>query len=246
METVALKNDHVLHLMFALTARHLAYCRPDRKDEYIATAEYHYEAALTIVTSEIADMRADNCDAILTSVQLICFVSWAKGPQPGEYLAFGENGRSEWLVMFRGIKTTVMSVGAEKFTKTHAPATRNKGRPLPPMDKPAGYEDQLKDLREHIAYVSEPAVRDENVHSVDILEEMYSNRYGGVDGEYHVSFGWLYRMSDAFLDRLQQCDPLTLIVYAHFVVLMRDMEKFWLVNAQTCSDRQLTGNLSGT
>jgi hypothetical protein len=89
------------------------------------------------------------------------------------------------------------------------------------------------ELKEHIEFVSEPADRDDNVDSVEVLQEMYSNRYGGKDGEYHVAFGWLYRMSEDFLDRLQRCDPLPLIIYAHFVVLMHDLEKFWYMKGWT-------------
>ncbi|CAN9257506.1 unnamed protein product [Alternaria alternata] len=232
-EEVAMKNQHVLHLIFAFTALHLAVCRPNRKEHYTTTADYHYERALALVTPEIASLSPDNCDAVLQSVQMICFVSWARGPQAGEYLAFGKHGRSDWLVMFRGIRTTLTSLSRDHFSKTHGPNTRGKGRLLPPSDGPFEYEKQLMELKEHIEFVSEPADRDDNVDSVEVLQEMYSNRYGGKDGEYHVAFGWLYRMSEDFLDRLQRCDPLPLIIYAHFVVLMHDLEKFWYMKGWT-------------
>ncbi|KAG9191079.1 hypothetical protein G6011_09167 [Alternaria panax] len=233
-EEIAMKNEHVLHLMFAFTALHLAVCRPDRKEHYTATADHHYKRALALVTPEIAGLNPDNCDAVLQSVQLICFVGWARGPQAGEYLAFGKHGRSDWLVMFRGIRTTLNTFERDGFTKTHAPNTRSKGRLLPPSDGPFEYEKQLRELKEHIEFVSEDFDRDDNVDSVVVLQEMYSNRYGGKDEDYHIAFGWLYRMSDEFLERLQRCDLLPLIIYAHFVVLMHDMEKFWYMKGWTC------------
>jgi hypothetical protein len=233
MVDIALQHDHVLHLIFSLTAFHLVRCRPSRQEEYVATAEYHYERALALITPEIASMSPHNCDAVLISVQLICFVSWAQGPQAGEYLAFGEHGGSEWLVMFRGIRTTRNTMGTETFTKTHAPGLRARGRPLPPPDEPFEYQKHLQELREHVEYVSEPSERDDDVNSMDVLQEMYSNRYSGKDEEYHVVFAWLYRMSDEFLDRLQQRGPLPLIIYAHFIVLMLDMEKFWYMKGWT-------------
>jgi hypothetical protein len=232
-EEIALKHEHVLHFIFAFTALHLATCRPERKETYTATADHHYERALALITPEIAGLNPDNCDGVLQSVQLICFVSWARGPQAGEYLAFGKHGRSEWLIMFRGIRTTLNTLGRSNFTKTHAPAIRSKGRLLPPTDGPFEHEKQIKELKEHIEFVSEAADREENVHSVEILQEMYSNRYGGKDGEYHVVFGWLYRMSEDFLERLQRRDPLPLIIYAHFVVLMHDLERFWYMKGWT-------------
>jgi hypothetical protein len=233
MEDVAFNHQHVLHLMFALTALQLSRCRPNRRKQYIATADHHYEIALSRVTPDLAVINSNNCDAILLSVQLICFVNWARGPQPGEFLAFGEHGRSDWLVMFRGIRTTLDSYGRHNFTKTHAPALRSKGRPLPPMDEPVGYSEQLSELREHVLAVCQPSEREENMQAVDILQECYSNRYDGIDSELHVSFAWLYRLPEPFLDRLQARDATTLVIYAHFVVLIYEMERFWYLKGWT-------------
>jgi hypothetical protein len=219
--------------MFALTALHLAHCRPHRREEYALTADYHCERALSQVTREIVAIGSENCDAVYLSVQLICFVTWAKGPQAGEYLAFGEHSNSEWLVMFRGIRTTLHMMAREEFAKTYAPATRAKGRPLSPSSEPAGYEEQLRELQEHVAFVSTPFDRADNMKAMEVLLEMYANRYKGNDSEYHVSFGWLYRMTEEFVDRLQQRDPIPLIIYAHFVVLMHDMERFWYMKGWT-------------
>jgi hypothetical protein len=225
LEEVALQHHHVLHLMFALTALQLARCRTDRGAEYRATADHHYERALADVTRAMRNISSDNCDAILISVQLICFVNWARGAQPGDYLAFAECGTSDWLVMFRGIRTTLECFGRENF-KRHAPAVESKSRPLPPMSEPLGYEKQLTELREHVAVTSSPSESEANVRAMDILQECYSNRYEGVDSEYHVVFAWLYKMSDDFLDRLQQRDIIALTIYAHFVVLVHEMERF--------------------
>lgn len=230
---IGLKHHHVLHLMLAFAALHLASCRPERRDEYTLVADYHYERALAIVTPLLPTIDASNCDAILTSVQMICFVTWAQGPRPGEYLAFGEHGRSEWLVMFRGIRMTTESFERDKFGKTHAPSLKAKNRPLSHIAAPDGYENQLKALRDHVICVAEPADSEDEVMAVDILYECYTNRYKGIDGEYHVVFAWLYRMKDGFLERLQRRSPLPLIIYAHFIVLMHEMERFWYMKGWT-------------
>lgn len=234
MADIGFANPYVLHLMFAFTALHLAHCRPERREQYAATADHHYERALVLVTPEIANLNTSNCDAVLVAVQMICFISWGRGPQPGEYLAFGQNKKSDWLMMFRGIRTTLSSIRREQFVKTHAPATRSKNRPLPAQEVPEEYEKQLDELREHIDCVSKDTPdHEDDTKSVDVLREMYDNRYQGIDTEYHVAFGWLYRMSDEFLDRLQQRDPIPMIVYAHFVVLIRALEQFWYMQGWT-------------
>ncbi|KAF2125786.1 hypothetical protein P153DRAFT_369782 [Dothidotthia symphoricarpi CBS 119687] len=234
MADMGFDHPYVMHLLFALTALHLAFCRPSRKELYTTTADYHYERALALVTPEIASINASNCDAVLISVQTICFISWARGPQPGEYLAFGQNGRSDWLVMFRGIRTTLESLGRDQFVRSHVPALRYKGRPLSVQDAPAAYEKQLDELHGHISAISKDTPESEdNISAVEILRSCYENRYQGIDGEYHIAFAWLFRMKDDFLDRLQQRDPTPLLIYAHFVVLMHDMERFWYMKGWT-------------
>lgn len=231
---LGLSHSHLLHLVFALTALHLAYCRPERRKQYEAHADRHYALALSSVTKELANINPENCDAVYTSVQLICFVCWARGPQPGEYLAFGKNGRSEWLLMFRGIRTTIESLGSEHFVKSYAPKIRSKGKPLPHTETPLAFEERLNELHDYIAILSAKGKDlEDDLRGVDVLIECYKSRYGGKDGEYHVVFAWLYRMSEGFLERLQRHDPAPLIIYAHFVVLISEMERFWYIKGWT-------------
>ncbi|KAF1963778.1 hypothetical protein CC80DRAFT_433633 [Byssothecium circinans] len=230
---MALSHSHVLHLIFALTALHLAYCRPARREEYVAKADHHYTIALSTLSTNLSHINQENCDAILTSVQMVSFLAWARGPQPGEFLAFGDNGRSEWLTMFRGIRTTIETMGQPAFAKSYVPAIRAKVKPLALKNPPLAYQQPLTDLNDYIIYNSSPESLETNKHSFDVLLECYSNRYGGKDGEYHVVFAWLYRMGDAFLEALQRHDTVPLVVYAHFAVLMHDMEIFWYMKGWT-------------
>ncbi|KAF2851383.1 hypothetical protein T440DRAFT_62524 [Plenodomus tracheiphilus IPT5] len=242
--TVGLSHPHLLHLIFAFTALHLASCRPSQRDSYTAKSNKHYDIALSLLTPALANLNPNNCDAVLLSVQLVCFIHWARGPLPGEYLAFANTNnnpdsstaaKSEWLLMFRGIRTTLESLDRGSFQKTHEPATRAKGLPLPlsSLNEPTGYETQLSSLREHVEFISDPIDRDDNIKAVDILVEMYDNRYTGKDAEYHVVFGWLYRMSDSFLARLERKDAVPLVLFAHFVVLIWDLERFWYMKGWT-------------
>jgi hypothetical protein len=230
---VSFSHDFVLHLLLAVTALHLAYCRPARHDEYTTLADYHYGAALPSVTSELSHISQENCDAVLLSVQLICFITWARRPQPGEYLAFGENGRSEWLIMFRGVRTTRESLEDGAFTRSLAPNLRTKTGPLRELRPPPAFNEPLAELLSYIKTNSTPSELECNLYSHKVLEECYHNRYCGVDGEYHVVFAWLYKMTDGFLEALQRHDAVPLVLYAHFAVLMNDMEAFWYMRGWT-------------
>lgn len=232
LHDIALGHTHVLHLMFALTALQLASCRADRRKYYITLADRHYEAALSNVTHAMANIDKDNSDAVLVSVQLICFVNWAKGPREGEYLAFGTQGRSDWLIMFRGVRTT-SEASKQHTSKDVSDARVPQSRPLSSLCEPTGWESQLTELHEHVFAISAPTEKREDTRALDILRECFTSRYHGEDSEYHVVFAWLYKMSDNFLDRMQQHDPIPLIIFAHFVVLMQEMEQFWYMKDWT-------------
>ncbi|KAF2011394.1 hypothetical protein BU24DRAFT_426470 [Aaosphaeria arxii CBS 175.79] len=236
MTELMLQSNHSLHLIFCVTALHLAYCRPARKYEYIELADRHYGLGLPPLTEALANLNADNCDSVYFSVQAVCFVAFARGPQPGQYLAFGENGRSEWLIMFRGIRSTIESISQENFQKTHAINISSTRKPLQPhhVNKPPEWERRLQDLREHVEFLSQNSQHlDSILRAVDVLINCYDNRYNGKDGEYHVVFAWLYRMDEAYLKLLQQHDSAALMIYAYFAVLMSDLEKFWYMKGWT-------------
>jgi hypothetical protein len=231
---VGFAHQYVLHLLLAITALHLAHCRPARRDDYIAQADHHYTAALPSVTSELSHINQNNCDAVLLSVQIICFITWARGPQAGEFLAFGENGRSQWLIMFRGVRTTIESLEPGSFTRSLARNLRaSKTGPLLGLKPPPAYREPLDELLNFVKSNSAPAQLDCNLFSHDVLLECYQNRYNGVDGEYHVVFAWLYKMQEEFLEALQRHDVVPLVLYAHFAVLMKDMEGFWYLRGWT-------------
>ncbi|KAH8707658.1 hypothetical protein GQ44DRAFT_752829 [Phaeosphaeriaceae sp. PMI808] len=229
---LGLTHHYVLHLIFAITALHLAYCRPARYDEYTAKANQHYAKAILVVTSELSQLNQRNCDAVLLSVQLISFIGWARGPQPGEFLAFGASQRSEWLMMFRGIRTTMESLDYDAFTKSHTPQMRMRGK-LPQHTIHLAFEQPLADLRDYIQYASSPSRLASNLSALELLLECYGNRYNGTDSEYHTVFGWLFKMEDEFLDAMQRGDAIPLVLYAYFVVLLNDLERFWYMKGWT-------------
>ena len=113
------------------------------------------------------------------------------------------------------------NTGYDNFTRSRLPNIRAKGRPLPQVAGSLSYEEPLAELREYIQYAScSPSAMDHSLSAHQLLLECYSNRYGGIDGEYHVVFAWLYRMEEEFLEALQRHEAVPLVLYAHFALLM--------------------------
>jgi hypothetical protein len=141
--------------------------------------------------------------------------------------------------MFRGVRTTLESVGRDQFSKAYAPSFRAKGQPLSSLEPPLQWEERLSDLEVHVKILhskspmpSDHDLRDD-LYALSTLRECYESRYGGKDSELHVAFAWLYRMPEEFLARLQRHDVGPLLIYAYFVVLMREMERFWYIRGWT-------------
>jgi hypothetical protein len=217
-------HHYILHLIFTFTALHLAYSRPEQRDEYVALADRHYDIALPSLTSELGNITSVNCHAVCMGAQLICLICWAHGPQPGEYLAFGESGRSDWLIMFRGIRTT-REIMSTDYLRVKCPE-----RPLPLDREPPEFEKAITELRDWVQHVSSTESECyENLQNVDLLMECFQGRYGGLESELLLVFAWLFKSSEEFLVRLQNYDPIPLIVYAYFTVLLGDMERLWYV-----------------
>jgi hypothetical protein len=226
MTQLGFVHHYILHLIFAFTALHLAYSRPEQRDEYIALADRHYDIALPSITFELGNLNAENCHAVSMGVQLICCICWARGPQPGEYLAFGETGRSEWLIMFRGIRTTREILSTE-YLRVTVPE-----RPLRFEREPPQFEKAITELRDWVQHVSSTeSERDENLENIDLLMVCFRSRYHGRESELLLVFAWLYKSSEQFLLRLQNYDPVPLIVYAYFIVLLGDMERLWYASS---------------
>ncbi|PVI07444.1 hypothetical protein DM02DRAFT_703444 [Periconia macrospinosa] len=228
-----LAHTYVLHLILAIAALHLAHSRPAQREEYSSKANDHYSVALPLLTKELSTLSEDNCDAVILAERMLNFITWGRGPQPGEFLAFGNGGRSEWLTLFRGIRTTAEAL-EDRFvaSKMVAPSISRKGKPLA-LDPPFEYKQALAELRDYITHNSSPSLLSDNIESYDILSNCYHNRYEGIDCEYHMAFAWLYKMKEDFINAMQRHESIPLVIYAHFVVLMGDLERFWYMKGWT-------------
>lgn len=126
--------------------------------------------------------------------------------------------------MFRGIRTTREIMGTD-YLRVKCPE-----RPLRLDKEPPEFEKAITELKDWIQHVSSTESECyENLQNVDLLMKCFRGRYGGLENELLLVFAWLFKSSEEFLVRLQNYDPIPLIVYAYFTVLLGDMERLWYV-----------------
>ncbi|KAI9699249.1 MAG: hypothetical protein M1820_007221 [Bogoriella megaspora] len=244
---IGLTYNFVLHLSFAVSARHLAYLQPqgEHHPHYIALAENHASIGIAEFNKALSELNNDNCGALYVSAILVCYCAFAVGPTGGGdlFICNVEDDTSvRWLPLIHGVRIIRETVDLNiLFSGLMAP--------LNPLDQPfhsphskltlddpeqIDWEEPLQTLREFmISYDS--STSDTCVRSLDGLERLYEAIYGRSDGsfndrrEYQFIFSWLYRLEDAFVGCLHLKDPLALLVLAYFAVLLRTKREVWYV-----------------
>lgn len=174
------------------------------------------------------------------STVLICFVYFAHGPKPGEYLVFSEKGKAEWLVLMRGVRSILMSNRDKIFTGVLQIQTDPVIQGVSPLlqDELGEHQSHIKELQRFIEtktggsstcqiYIG--ALED----LLGMFEEAYQSRSAGKDGVSLMPFvvGWIYRQPEQFIGLLEEKEPLSLIVLAYWCILLKFMRSSWLMIA---------------
>lgn len=234
---LGLTHPFVLHMVYEFAA--LSFAReqpPERKEHYHSLAAHYSTLGLHKVTEMLPKIDTQNCHAVYTAAVFACINTFARGPQPGDYLLFSEHGSPQWLPLLRGVRTLVDTIGV------HTVASGPQGdRPVDPSPKAtepataafslrgtrldwAGQFERLGELVNTSTGATGVAV---NAKALEQLRMCYWATYGGEDGEYHGDanhqnlFIWPYQLEDAFTDALQGRDQAALVILAHFAVLLK-------------------------
>ncbi|PLB45046.1 putative C6 finger domain protein [Aspergillus steynii IBT 23096] len=224
------------HLNLAIAALHLAHENPDRRDEYVAKADSHFTFGVRSVTNILSKLDSDNCQMVYLSAVLICFIYFARGPRRGEYLVFSETGQSEWLVLMRGVRFILFSKPQEVFSGILDPGEQEKPKMTPAL------ETELLEQKVHLAaarqFLEESVPESERelyVSGMEKLmvsfEEMHNVRSIKGDGACLMPavIGWIYRLPDTFVQRLEDKDSFALVILAYWSVMLKYMTPTWFM-----------------
>ena len=235
----AIKFPSILHLILALSALHSSHERPSLRDEYLQQADDHFTFGVQSVTALLSGLNADTCQKVYLSAVLVCFAYFGRGPRHGEYIVFSDNGPAEWLVLMHGVRLILQSYHDKVFSGILKPIVNHDA---PILSRPLQHE-----MQEHKAHVQglqrlldlhyawDATDRAMYMSAIDnltsTLEEVYRNRalqMPGV-GFMHILIGWVYRLRREFVLKLEQKEPLALIIMVHWADLLKLMESVWFM-----------------
>jgi hypothetical protein len=231
---IGFQYPFVLQGILALSALHLARSDPSLESFYHAEADHRYNQALRTATSLLPQIDSENCHAVYLFASFCCIYTLARGPKPGDFLLFGDQGIAEWLTLFRGLRP-ILTLYLETL-RTGVLAPMLKVGIAAANDQSAGRPEteQMVEIRELISETAKDHVSSQALsRALEGLSPFFSARYtaNGEKKQIHInSLGpWLYRVSDEFVALLQQHHPAALVIMAYLCVLFSDVNASWIM-----------------
>ncbi|OJJ73117.1 hypothetical protein ASPBRDRAFT_73571 [Aspergillus brasiliensis CBS 101740] len=249
-EAPQLANAHpfILHLILALAGLHKTrvnsdhiFPDPERNGSWLVNrAEHHSAIGLSELSSLVAHISPDNIQAVWAGATILCFLPMARGPRPGDYLFFSVGPdvgtMAEWPALVRGVRTLS---GMSGDMKPRREKDTSYQVVLGSMALGMDCRGPLEALRERVFLGSEKQqdssngrdVRSCYVNAIDLLERMFDEICGG-RGEYGIGrlamiiYDWICCFEDG-LDAFQKKEPVTMILLAYFLVLLKLHDGVW-------------------
>lgn len=227
----------ILHLMLALSALHFGGQQPERREECVLQATSHFTLGIRSVSSILSQLDSEICQIIYMSAVLICFVYFARGPQPGEYLVFSEGGRSEFLVLMRGVRSILQTKQERIFSGILTPNKDGGPQDVSPLlrDELDEHLIRLEDVRRLCMTQVSNADREIYISAIAALESIFEDAYKlrsiGKDGVslMHLAIGWVYRLPGRLVGLLEEKDPFAMTLLAYWCILLKYMGTSWLM-----------------
>lgn len=240
------KSTAVRHAMLALTGWHQVH--HVQEQPYRSRAEHHASVAVSAMIELLGGQEHQALESLYMASMIMSFSYLAKGPQAGEYLAFSDFGSPEWLNHLRGVRSLVSSIKetgkmrkaqgwvdgiAEQKLQGEAQDERYWRTPI----LCAAVPDHEGPLEKLYTFISDLAAEGADVSryttAINSLRDSYRasfenrTRDGAAEIRQDQIWAWLYRMEDDFITALHQKRPPALIIYAHFVVLLAQVQQQW-------------------
>ncbi|EYE89998.1 Zn(II)2Cys6 transcription factor domain-containing protein [Aspergillus ruber CBS 135680] len=235
----AFEFPSIMHLLLALSALHMGHGKPALRVQYLQQADDHFTFGVQSVTAVLSELNADTCQKVYISAVMICFAYFGRGPRPGEYLVFSDNGPAEWLVLMHGVKLILESHRKKVFSGVLEPKPSSDIPNMSPsmQNEMQEYTAQVQGLQRlvDIQHSWDAGDRVMYVSAIDnltsTLEEVYQKRslHKPAVGLMHILIGWLYRLPRDFVAELERKNPLALVILAHWAGLLKYMESVWFM-----------------
>lgn len=209
-------NAMLMHGLLAVSASHLVRLKPQQRSLYHVRAHHHHGLGLQLFNAEIHNLSSHNCDVLFTFSMLLIIWVYAFPAADGE--VFSLNDILNMLDIVRGCKIVFKLHQDTILDKPIGKALSiEQSSPLPDLP-PAAYQVFLR-LRDRAA---------DAVHlaAIDRLQRSFQRFLEGVDNMKSAP-AWPANVEDSFWIRLRAHEPVSLLIFAHYALVLRYCEDCW-------------------
>ena len=248
-------NPCVLHLILALSARHMLHLESGdscRRRRLLSLAERHTAKGVVGMTVALSTLNKHNCGALYVASILACLLVFAEGPVgPHDLLVTGARPGSRFPmlcgmsmirqavlpeILFSGIFAVLERGSKDDVRRANI---RPRGKELGHFTRILSWERPLAMLGELVASHADNEAKGQS-RAVRELKTIYEMHYGREDvfglccpAELGPGFGsimrWLDGMDRAFVESLERKDDVSLLLLAYFVPLLQNLQGTWLL-----------------
>lgn len=229
----AFKHTYLLYATLALSSLHLDYLGdPEKPSGYwLQHSEAYHEAALKAFRETVRDINSSNFKPILMFAGLIfpytCFVSISRSSDVDQAL---ENILSQ-MHLTRRIRP-VLSACYEEMKSSelrHIIPSDIQQVAWETEESPTKTElTQLRKFSEVVHHVYPSDIVDAYAYAIRILELIFdvTERSSRPPSDALLKI-WIHFVSDRYMELLSERQPGSLIIFAHFAVMIHRAEHYW-------------------
>jgi hypothetical protein len=225
----------VMHILLAMTARHLEYLRPQRQAIYKHAADSHAATALSLYQPEIANLTTDNCHACFAFSTSLALYTWASQSLDKPSTLFfkpSTNYQSadiQWVKLHRGTNTILTAVWdvLEKgpchcLWADWKDLDEDRPDPLYPGDERYinALSEAWKDLPEE-----DRCILDTNLkvtrRSISMLD------FSPGPSKLASGISWFSYISEEFIQMLSEKRPEALLIICCYCLVLKRMGETW-------------------
>ncbi|KAI5360179.1 putative zn(2)-C6 fungal-type DNA-binding domain-containing protein [Septoria linicola] len=149
---IAFKHAYVAQLMLAASALHMSRHDESRKVQCVARSNSLQSSAINGMMGVMAAGTGTNPTELWVAACMLVFCSFGKGPQPGQYMVYSDEGEPEWLGLLQGVKSILEQHRAAIFPEVRPSfdPDENIDRRIDPDEILPGLTTQFERIRKSI------------------------------------------------------------------------------------------------
>ncbi|OCT54929.1 C6 finger domain protein [Cladophialophora carrionii] len=226
---MALAHPYLMYELLAISALHLAYCRPESSPWYYTTSTELQTQALNSFNSIQRAVDASNCAPVLMFTSLLAVHVLA---DPSRTVGLGTSQYLDHVIhcimLMRNVQKLVIRDWYDHLKKSELGPIFGVTQPEKPYQIPQPCLDLAK-LIEH-SDLGDQAKEAYN-SAIERLHWLYA--VSNVPNENYTTVRWLLawpiQLSGDYQDKLNQRRPEALVILAYFAVMLRFYKGCWVV-----------------